>query len=250
MPSMFTLPFPIVEIPSDILPHPWWAIQGTGGDDEMFADYSTGSYLVGNAGDDRLVGFQGDDTLYGGSGHDHMDGGDGDDYMHGGSGNDNIDGDQGRDTIIGGAGEDTIFGDYVGEWNPELRYDDLINAGADNDYIWGGYGNDTIRGGTGTDHLFGEQGNDLLIGGAGETGGDGSTDYFVFSEGTDTILDYEVGIDEIRLQGGLSLSSASVSYGSFSYSDGRSESGLIIDFGHGDVLQIVGITSETDITWS
>ncbi|MEM9784104.1 MAG: hypothetical protein AAF899_16720 [Pseudomonadota bacterium] len=64
-------------------------------------------------------------------------------------------------------------------------------------------GNDTLVGGKGDDMLFGNGGDDLLIGGKGDdtnTGGIGA-DHFVFGkrDGTDTITDFELGVDTIGL---------------------------------------------------
>ncbi|MEM8505416.1 MAG: hypothetical protein AAF716_19975, partial [Cyanobacteria bacterium P01_D01_bin.1] len=64
--------------------------------------------------------------------------------------------------------------------------------------IWGDDGDDLIRGGAGNDRLVG----DNFSGGIG-------SDTFVLAagEGTDTILDFEVGTDLIGLADGLSFGS-------------------------------------------
>ncbi|PJG42711.1 hypothetical protein XA39_10880, partial [Acinetobacter tandoii] len=77
------------------------------------------------------------------------------------------------------------------------------------DILTGGSGNDLLRGGTGDDELIGGAGNDLLIGGAGndQITGDAGSDTLYFEaldnttltggtggNGTDTWIDFEVGV--------------------------------------------------------
>ena len=61
------------------------------------------------------------------------------------------------------------------------------------DFIWGDAGDDIVMGGTGNDTLMGDN----------QSGGSGS-DLFVFGtgDGTDTIMDFEVGVDLIGLVAG------------------------------------------------
>ena len=91
----------------------------------------------------------------------------------------------GRDTTVyGGNGADTIFG------------------GDGADVLYGQNGADILNGGNGIDLLFGGQDNDRLTGGAG-------SDTFVFqkSGGDDTITDFQIGIDHVRLDDGLTVKS-------------------------------------------
>ena len=91
----------------------------------------------------------------------------------------------GRDTTVhGGNGADTIFG------------------GDGADVLYGENGADTLNGGNGIDFLFGGQGNDWLTGGAG-------IDTFVFqkSGGDDIITDFQLGLDHVRLDDGLTVKS-------------------------------------------
>ena len=73
------------------------------------------------------------------------------------------------------------------------------------DQIFGGNGTDFLDGGEGPDQLFGGNGKDILIGGLGDdelTGGRGDDTFmFALGEGTDTVLDYEIGKDLIGLDG-------------------------------------------------
>jgi Ca2+-binding RTX toxin-like protein len=114
------------------------------------------------------------------------------------SGDDILDGSEANDTIDGFGGDDQIS-----------------LGGAD--VLRGGSGEDTLSGGPGADALFGGADRDLLDGGAGDdvVSGGGNIglvfvrvgtrlgDTFVFSAGAgdDTFLDFEPGIDAVRLQG-------------------------------------------------
>ena len=78
-------------------------------------------------------------------------------------------------------------------------------------------GNDTLLGEGGDDGLIGSRGNDILDGGAGNdslTGFAGS-DIFVLAggSGSDLILDFEDGVDSIRLDGGLTFADLTVAQG-------------------------------------
>ena len=77
--------------------------------------------------------------------------------------------------------------------------DDMIGGKAGNDILSGDAGNDMIWGDDGDDILMGVSGNDILVG--DNFSGGGGSDLFVFGngDGTDTILDFEVGIDKIGL---------------------------------------------------
>ena len=98
--------------------------------------------------------------------------------LTGGNGRDTLNGTAGNDRLDGGNGDDTLFG------------------GAGNDFLLGGNGDDTLRGGLG---------NDILNGGLG-------FDRFVLTagEGTDTIQDFQNGIDKFVLTGGLTYSQLTV----------------------------------------
>jgi Ca2+-binding RTX toxin-like protein len=148
-------------------------------------DTSVGD-LVGDEGDNILEGTDGDNLIAGGLGNDEITGGDGDDVLRGDlnsrssggkvGGDDTISGGTGNDRIGGKAGDDELYGDEG------------------NDSIWGDDGDDLIRGGLGNDILVG----DNFSGGAG-------ADTFILAagEGTDTIVDFELGVDIIGLADGL-----------------------------------------------
>ena len=160
---------------------------------------NTGEYtfeanlIVGDAGTaDILVGDDDDNTL---------DAGRADDIVAGGIGN---------DIILGGEGADILRGDLNSRspQNGEAGGNDIIFGGSGNDSIGGKAGNDILSGDAGDDLIWGDAGDDILMGVTGNdilvgdnfSGGSGS-DLFVFGngDGTDTILDFEVGIDRIGL---------------------------------------------------
>ena len=130
-----------------------------------------------------------------------------------------IDGD---DFIFGSDGDDVLRGD-LNRRSPQgdvAGGDDLLRGGAGNDRIGGKSGNDTLFGDDGNDAIWGDDGDDLLSGGLGNdtltgddnSGGQGS-DIFVLATGagTDTITDFEVGIDFIGLAGGLTFTALAFS---------------------------------------
>ena len=122
--------------------------------------------LTGNDGVNNLYGRAGNDILYGGGGADLLDGGAGSDVLYGGDRNDGLHGRQGNDVVYGGDGND------------------FMDGGSENDVLYGGAGNDRFE-----DY----SGADLFYGGAGK-------DVYVFTNptfGTDTIMDFEHGIDKI-----------------------------------------------------
>lgn len=112
------------------------------------------------------------------------------DRLQGGAGANTMSGLNGNDWMDGGAGADRLFGSYGN--------DTLAGAG-DNDLLYGGAGNDSLSGGSGIDKLDGGAGNDILRGGTG-------ADQFMFrtTSNTDTIADFQDGLDKISIIGGPS----------------------------------------------
>ncbi len=139
--------------------------------------------LVGDETNNTLEGTAAADTIAGGLGDDIITGGDGDDILRGDlNSRDPQDAELGgNDILFGGAGSDRIGG---------KAGNDILSGDAGDDFIWGDAGDDIIMGVTGNDVLVG----DNMSGGSG-------SDLFVFGngDGTDTILDFEVGIDRIGL---------------------------------------------------
>ncbi|MBE9060910.1 calcium-binding protein [cf. Phormidesmis sp. LEGE 11477] len=139
--------------------------------------------LLGDTAANTINALGGDDIVAGNLGDDIITGGKGDDILRGDFNNrspqDNIMG--GNDIIFGGEGSDRIGG---------KSGNDILSGDDGDDFIWGDDGDDNIRGGTGNDTLVGDNfsngsGSDLFVFGSGD--------------GTDTILDFEVGIDRIGL---------------------------------------------------
>ncbi|MGD1805461.1 alkaline phosphatase [Dapis sp. BLCC M126] len=155
----------------------------------------TENYINGHEDDENLVGGDESDLIMARLGDDTVAGGMGDDVIFGGEGADILRGDKnsrssgrsqgGDDTIFGGLGDDRIGG---------KGGDDELYGDEGNDSIWGDDGDDLIRGGLGDDVLTGDD----------FSGGQGS-DTFILAvgEGTDTIVDFEVGTDFIGLADGL-----------------------------------------------
>lgn len=112
------------------------------------------------------------------------------DRLQGDAGATTMSGLNGNDWLAGGAGADRLYG---GNQN------DTLSGNADNDQLYGGAGNDSILGGSGIDQLDGGAGNDILRGGLG-------ADQFLFrpAGNVDTIVDFQDGIDKIRIIGGPS----------------------------------------------
>ncbi|NJK37633.1 MAG: cadherin-like domain-containing protein, partial [Oscillatoriales cyanobacterium SM2_3_0] len=161
------------------------------------------SDIIGTPDPDELVGTPDNDTIQGLAGEDTLAGNEGNDLIDGGEGNDLLRGDQnsratggiagGDDTITGGAGNDRIGG---------KGGNDQLFGNEGNDRIWGDGGDDLIDGGLGNDRLYGDSGNIS-----------GGFDTFVLAEGggTDTIFDFEVGIDSLGLATGLTVEELTIS---------------------------------------
>lgn len=143
-------------------------------------------------------------------------GDDGDNSLTGGNNADLLAGALGNDEISGGDGDDVLRGDRNSRsaQTGEVGGDDLIFGGAGDDRIGGKSGNDQLLGEAGNDRIWGDDGDDLLDGGAGDDtyiGGSGA-DQFVFAigSGVDTIIDFEVGLDQILLGSNLSVDAIQV----------------------------------------
>ncbi len=122
--------------------------------------------VTGTDGNDAVAfGENGDDVIVTFGGDDAAVGFDGNDFIDVGAGNDRAFGSGGDDVVIGGAGDDILRGD---------------NEAAGN-------GADTIIGGAGNDLLKGD--GDGLVG----------ADTFVFAagDGSDTIEDFQTGVDTL-----------------------------------------------------
>ena len=216
---------------------------GTDGDDWLVVKKGAAGKLIGLDGDDILVGSSRADKLHGSSGNDILKGGSGNDKLHsgsgndkssGGSGNDLIDGDGGSDRLLGGNGKDKLIGGLGDDWLHGGRDTDRLLGGDDadtligysgNDRLWGQEGDDILKGGGGKDKLSGGSGDDILSGGS-------NADVFIFSTGTDRVVDFS-SADLVYLRKVDTISS---------YSDlknnhmTQSESDVVIDDGLGNYM--------------
>ncbi|MEM7545685.1 MAG: calcium-binding protein [Pseudomonadota bacterium] len=137
--------------------------------------------------DDKARGRSGDDLLKGKNGDDKLRGDGGDDRVFGNAGNDKVAGNGGNDVVKGGGGDDKVLG------------------GGGSDRVIGNGGNDKVKGGGGSDTIIGGAGDDTLTGGGGP-------DVFVFgrNDGSDTIRDFVVGVDDIEFNGSATNSDLSI----------------------------------------
>lgn len=166
-------------------------------DDDSLAGGSGRDFLHGCAGADRLAGHGGGDDLRGGRGNDTLLGQQGDDFLSGTRGNDVLRGGAGHDYLSGGADDDFVFGGAQADHLAGRLGDDALAGGRGRDHLSGNKGNDTLDGGKHSDTLAGGIGDDLLTGGGG-------SDCFLFRtphHGQDTITDFELGLDWIKVSG-------------------------------------------------
>ena len=136
----------------------------------------TADALHYGAADDLIMALEGDDVI---------DAGAGDDTVHAG---------RDEDIVFGGAGDDKLYG-YLG--------DDILIGGAGADQLFGERGDDSLVGGAGDDTLDGGFGDDMLYGGAGAdtfvVTGPSTDPRYPNVNGTDTVLDFTNGEDQIDL---------------------------------------------------
>ncbi|MEM9231838.1 MAG: DUF5060 domain-containing protein [Pseudomonadota bacterium] len=125
--------------------------------------------IVGTPDNDDLTGTPDDDIIRALLGDDTVSALRGADKIYGAKGADALEGNQGRDAIRGAGGSDTLEGNG---------------------------GRDKLHGGTGKDMLIGGWADDILSGGKGR-----DTFYFKGRTGTDTITDFELGRDIIKIGG-------------------------------------------------
>jgi serralysin len=117
-------------------------------------------------------------------------------------------------------GQAPVAGIATSEYqNVSIAYSSTIEnaiGGSARDLLWGNEVANTLSGLGGNDVLNGFGGNDRLIGGAGNdtlTGGSGS-DVFVFANdgSTDTMTDFQTGVDKIDLTALTGVTAANVTY--------------------------------------
>ncbi|MEM7631460.1 MAG: M10 family metallopeptidase C-terminal domain-containing protein [Pseudomonadota bacterium] len=217
------------------------SIDGGAGDDD----------INGGGGDDTIIGGDGDDTLRGGREEDEISGGFGQDVIRGQRNADLIDGDDGNDNLKGGGGNDTIDGGAGSDFIKGGTRSDVLNGGSGNDRIFansfadvlhGNAGNDLLNAGGDDDTLNGGTGNDTLKGGNG-------ADTFIFEAdmGADLVLDFEDGVDMLRVSTALTGGSTNAGFVVSTFGavvNGRA----VLDFGGGNVITFDGLADETVLT--
>jgi len=224
------------------------AVNDNGGYDagEAITSGTGNDVFWAGTGDDLLIGAAGDDVQGGGTGDDTIEGGGGADTIYGGAGdagdtgtNDVLTGGAGHDDIFAGAGNDSVTGD---DGNDNLfggAGDDTVNGGAGDDDIFSAGGSDVVSGDAGDDTLWGGGGDDNFTGGAG-------ADTFVFASGhgDDTVTDFNVAEDELRL---VNTATDFTSAADITAAATEQNGGLLIDLGGGDSVFLEGL-SLTDIS--
>ena len=246
------------------------SIDGGAGDDILYGN-GGGDLIDGGAGRDRLFGQGGNDNLDGGAGIDRLVERSDRDLtltdtrlyargtdrisnieianLAGGNSNNLIDAEMtteirtvlsglgGDDTLIGGAERDTIEGNDGNDILEGGDSADTLIGGAGDDNLIGLGGDDLLNGGDGDDFFFGDAGDDTLIGHSG-------ADVFIIESatGTDSIVDFESGVDRFAFGSALNFEDLSISAGD-------SLTSTIIGLKNSDrILAVVEDTSDTNIT--
>ncbi|MEL6953060.1 MAG: hypothetical protein AAFY68_00830 [Pseudomonadota bacterium] len=195
--------------------------------------------LRGTAGDNRIWGGGGNDVLHGRGGVDGLFGEAGDDILLSGGGGGTLDGGAGNDRAaywtspiaitasLANPGLNTghAFGDaYVSIENLQgSNFGDRLLGDAGDNEIFGNNGDDEIDGGSG--------GADVLTGGAG-------ADYFVFRGGSDTIADFQDGIDRFAIDSAVS---GALTASQIVALETGQNGDAVLDFGSGDRLVFEGM---------
>ena len=163
--------------------------------------------LIGNDIVNRIFGSGGNDSIRGEGGNDFIDGGAGADSLNGGAGIDTVHykrSDAGVTINLSVAAQvsgGTANGDT-------LAFFENVNGSGFTDVITGNYQSNTIDGGAGADTLNGGLGSDYLTGGA-------DADAFRFTDltfGSDTITDWQDGLDHISIAPILETSFAGLTF--------------------------------------
>ncbi|MDX1781885.1 MAG: M10 family metallopeptidase C-terminal domain-containing protein, partial [Thalassovita sp.] len=179
--------------------------------------------LIAGSGNDAVTGNDADNRIWGRGGNDSIYGGSGEDTLKGGAGTDRLYGGDDKDKIYGGRGTD--YAD-LGDGND--RFNDSRESGAS--------GADTVVGGNGRDYIRLRGGDDIATGGAGR-------DVFIFKSGdidADTITDYEIGTDSLRIDDKLWSGTLTADQVVSTYAD-LSGSDVIFDFGNGNMITLTGV---------
>ncbi len=219
--------------------------------------------LTGGAGDQRFQPLNGADTIDGGADSDRVDysrdasyGGlagiavdlaivDGQGFASATDGWGNVDRLRNVEEIRGTGAADTILGDAADNVFDGRQGNDTLEGREGNDRLIGGLGDDDLHGGAGADELFGDSGDDLIVGGLGDdllSGGLGF-DHFRFAagDGNDTVTDFVVGEDILRLDPGLTITA-------LTEADIGGEAGLdtVVTLSSGDEIYLLDVSGVSD----
>lgn len=203
-----------------------WANNDTIKDFESASGSKTGDdRMTGTSGANTFKTYGGNDKVYAGRGNDKVSLGSGNDYVRVGGGSESFDGGSGRDYISyydsrNGVTIDLDANTVIGSWannDNVANFEGVSGSKSGNDILLGtggynkmrGYGGDDVLDGRGgNDKLYGGTGDDTIIGGAGrdEMYGGSGADVFIFDIATatssyDKIMDFEAGVDTVRLIG-------------------------------------------------
>ena len=174
----------------------------SGGEHVVLGGTEGNDTLLGDKGIDTLWGDGGNDYLNAGMESDQVFGGEGDDIIEDPFGDDFLRGEAGNDVIVNGAGLDILFGGTGNDFIMAVTDTTEVFAGEGNDFILGGSapdgllgneGDDWIEGGEGFDGLSGENselffnspiiGHDILNGQGNDTDYDGENGNDIMVQG-------------------------------------------------------------------
>ncbi len=157
-------------------------LRGDDGDDVIFGQQGRDD-IGGGDGDDAIVAGRGDDTVRGGAGDDWVEGDQGDDSLEGSAGDDLLLGGKGADTLSGGADDDVLVGGKVAGLPLSFEQMKMLRDGATVEDLEDEIPPSTfqLRDDGEVDVLNGDDGDDLLVLGAGDdgTGGTGLDSFMI-----------------------------------------------------------------------
>ena len=172
-------------------------------DNDTLRGNELNNIIIGSAGDDVLQGKAGNDTLDGGAGSDRL------------AETANVDFTL-TNTQLTGLGTDVIRNIELVRLNGGVSNNTIDASGATDiqTVLVGDAGNDTLMGSQIGDQLYGGSGSDLLDGNAGDDTlvGGANADIFVLEAamGTDTIKDFQNGVDKFGLSASLGFNDLSI----------------------------------------
>jgi Ca2+-binding RTX toxin-like protein len=164
-----------------------------------------------------------DDSMNGSSFHDFIEGWNGSDELIGNAGDDSLWGNAGGDILYGNEGNDILVGNDWAAGGTSAFWDACWGGSGDDLLFSGGYGSGYLVGEDGVDRIWGAGQSDVLVGGRGSDylAGGGGLDLFTVNAADmvageiDTIMDFQDGLDFIKLSPGTIYSLSDSAYGAF-----------------------------------